>query len=546
MRSAHILVLDDEPDLLTLYELTLLREGHAVRTASTLAEARQCLQEAPFDLVITDMRLPDGMGLSLIQESATRSRAERFIVITAYGSAESAVVALKSGAFDYLTKPVDLKQFRVVVAAALKGTEHPTEPVDVQAEDVTTPDTLTTDTRHMAGTPPPAKAALVKHRALERLVGQSAGMVAVKERVLRVAGSMAPVMVLGESGTGKELVARAIHDASHRAGGPFVAVNCGAIPDTLIEAEFFGAKKGAYTGATSDRQGYFVAARGGTLFLDEIGDLPLPMQTKLLRVIQERRVRPLGATQEEDVDVRLLSATHKDLNKAVAQGHFRQDLYYRLNVIDLYLPPLRERRDDLSALIQALMKRICRDSGQSEVAISQPATAWLMQHSFTGNVRELENLLHRALALCDGHTISLHDLVGDHAREHIRDPHHVKLVNNPNFHIAIHTDKPAPLPSAAEPPVAVPQPKSPAAAPVQGMPSDLQQHLDALERDILIRALQESKGNRTAAAVRLGLNLRQMRYRIARLGIEVGGDHQQTDTDSTPEAASEDELPPLV
>jgi two-component system response regulator PilR (NtrC family) len=347
-------------------------------------------------------------------------------------------------------------------------------------------------------------------------------MAQVRERIARVANSMAPVMILGESGTGKELVARAIHESSDRASGPFVAVNCGAIPDTLIEAEFFGARKGAYTGATTDREGYFAAARSGTLFLDEIGDLPLPMQAKLLRVIQERRVRPLGGVQEEVIDARILCATHKDLAQAVANGKFRQDLYYRLNVIEIRLPPLRERSGDLDDLVASLMQRICTESGQRPVALSPPALQWLHQHPFPGNVRELENLLHRALALCDGTHITQDDLL---------DP------------LASHT-APAPLaftpvPAHPTPDPVVTPPQStattatigPAAPHADRIPGDLQQHLDEQEKAILIQALQETRGNRTAAAAKLGLNLRQIRYRIARLNIQVG------DNDTAPPEA---------
>jgi two-component system response regulator PilR (NtrC family) len=496
--TAHILVLDDEPDLRTLYELTLLREGHRVQAAGTLAEARECLAQQRFDLVITDMRLPDGLGLSLLQDLSAQARPERAIVITAYGSAESAVEALKQGAFDYLTKPVDLKQFRTVVATAL-GQGHRPWAAALHHASSHAPGPATAQGVGAPPGQPPAP-----HGALRRLVGESAAMASVKERILRVAGSMAPVMVLGESGTGKELVARAIHDASHRAGAPFVAVNCGAIPDTLIEAEFFGARKGAYTGATTDREGYFAAARGGTLFLDEIGDLPLAMQAKLLRVIQERRVRPLGGVQEEAVDVRLLCATHKDLVQAVALGQFRQDLYYRLNVIEIHLPALRERRDDLPALVGALMQRICHDNGQPPVALSDAAHQWLQHHPFAGNVRELENLLHRALALCNGHEIALPDLTGD------------------------------PLDTPQAPTQAAPAPTPDTDT---GLPADLQRHLDDQERDILVRALHETRGNRTAAAARLGLNLRQMRYRIARLGIAVGG---APDTEDNPDTCAPD------
>ncbi len=479
--AAHILVVDDEPDLRTLYELTLLREGHQIEAAGSLAEARESLRQGSFDLLITDMRLPDGLGLELIRELGQQGRSERAIVVTAHGSAENAVEALKHGAFDYLTKPVDLKQFRTVVATALQA-----------AGQAAVPSPTPSNTAPNRAASPAAP--------LRKLAGGSQVMTLVRERIARVASSMAPVMILGESGTGKELVARAIHGESHRAPGPFVAVNCGAIPDTLIEAEFFGARKGAYTGATTDREGYFAAARGGTLFLDEIGDLPLAMQAKLLRVIQERRVRPLGGVQEEQVDVRLLCATHKDLVQAVADERFRQDLYYRLNVIEIRLPSLRERPEDLDDLVAALMQRICQESDQPPLPLDETARSWLHQHPFPGNVRELENLLHRALALCDGQHITLADLLD-------------------------------PLAGAAPPAVAAaaaatltPAALADHAPPVtpEGIPADLQQHLDEQERAILVQALQETRGNRTAAAAKLGLNLRQIRYRIARLNIQVG------------------------
>ena len=498
--AAHILVVDDEPDLRTLYELTLLREGHSVDAAGSLAEARDCLAANTYDLMITDMRLPDGMGLSLIQELTGQGRPERTIVVTAYGSAESAVEALKQGAFDYLTKPVDLKQFRTVVATALRSPPV-APPVRIPA-----PRPSPGSTKHgtRADAPRPA-ADTADSPWATRLVGTSPAMALVKERVAKVATNMAPVMILGESGTGKEVVARAIHEASHRATGPFVAVNCGAIPDTLIEAEFFGARKGAYTGATTDREGYFAAARTGTLFLDEIGDLPLAMQAKLLRVIQERCVRPLGGVQEEQVDVRILCATHKDLAKAVATGEFRQDLYYRLNVIEMRLPGLRERREDLPDLVHTLMDRICQESGQQPAQLSQEAAAWLHTHPFPGNVRELENLLHRALALCDGQTIVLDDLL---------DP-------------TLSTCSPALPPLTEATSLTAPPQQAPADVP-PNLPDDLQRHLDEAEKAILERTLRETRGNRTAAAARLGLNLRQIRYRIARLNIQVG------DTDGGP------------
>jgi two-component system response regulator PilR (NtrC family) len=486
---AQVLVVDDEPDLRTLYELTLLREGYRVDAAGTLAEAWKQLQDKKFDAVITDMRLPDGQGLELLHRMLAEQRGERCIVMTAYGSAENAVEALKAGAFDYLTKPVDLKQFRSVVASAIQGTG--------------------VGARTRAPAPPGARTAGNGDRApaaqaaLERLVGASQPMRAVKERIAKVARSMAPVLVRGESGTGKELVARAIHACSHRADGPFVAVNCSAIPESLLEAEFFGAKKGSYTGSTQDREGYFQAARSGTLFLDEIGDLPLAMQSKLLRAIQERQVRSLGSTQEDAVDVRIVSATHKDLAADVHAGRFRQDLYYRLNVIEILVPPLRERREDLPALCEALLARIAQDSGMPLPVLSPSVVQQLCDHPLGGNVRELENLLHRAVALSDGEELQV-DFAPTQAPAALREG------ALPAAPAAASTPQPAVLPHA--------------------VPADLQAYLDQQEREILVKALRESGFNRTAAAQRLGLSLRQIRYRIARLAIAApGGDDPNDD-----------------
>ncbi|HSV79173.1 MAG TPA: sigma-54 dependent transcriptional regulator [Ramlibacter sp.] len=475
--AAQVLVVDDEPDLCTLYELTLLREGYRVEAAGSLAEAWQLLEQRRFDAVITDMRLPDGQGLELLQRMAAQQRAERCIVMTAYGSAENAVEALKAGAFDYLTKPVDLKQFRAVVASAIQENAVP-----VRARTAAAAAARTSGNTERAPT---------GQAALQRLVGHSAPMRMVKDRIAKVARSMAPVLVRGESGTGKELAARAIHACSHRADGPFVAVNCSAIPETLLEAEFFGARKGSYTGASADREGYFQAARGGTLFLDEIGDLPLPMQSKLLRAIQERQVRSLGSTQEDAVDVRIVSATHRDLAADVQAGRFRQDLYYRLNVIEILVPPLRERREDLPVLCDALLARIARESGMPAPELSSQVLQQLQEHPLPGNVRELENLLHRALALSDGSELQV-----DFA------------------------------PSTVAPLLA--EMHGAAATPANGsaVPSDLQAYLDQQERDILVKALRETNFNRTAAAQRLGLSLRQIRYRIARLAIATPGSEE--------------------
>lgn len=484
--AASILVVDDEPDLRTLYELTLLRQGYRVEAAATVQEARQMLQSQRFDVVITDMRLPDGFGMELLHELRAQQRPERCVVMTAYGSAENAVEALRAGAFDYLTKPVDLKQFRLVVASAVQGTDAVPSPrsnaVLVQGK-----------------TPAPlAAAACTSTPALNRLVGDSEAMRNVKQRVAKVAHSMAPVLVRGESGTGKELVAQALHASSQRATGPLIAVNCGAIPENLLEAEFFGARKGSYTGATQDRPGYFQAAQGGTLFLDEIGDLPLAMQSKLLRAIQERSVRPLGATQEESVDVRIVSATHRDLVADVQTGRFRQDLYYRLNVIEVLVPPLRERREDLPALCTALLARIAQETGIRTPPLTPQALEAIASHPLHGNVRELENLLHRAVALSDGDVLEVDAPAPEHCP-----PAQSSSVRSAHAPASAYTS---------------------ANGFTDDLPTDLQAWLDQQEREILVRALREAGFNRTATAARLGISLRQIRYRIARLNIAAPND----------------------
>ncbi|WP_300652392.1 sigma-54 dependent transcriptional regulator [Hydrogenophaga sp.] len=485
--SASVLVVDDEPDLRTLYELTLLREGHAVVAAADLAQAREWLAQQRFDVLISDMRLPDGLGLELLRELTQAQRTEKCIVITAFGSADNAVESLKAGAFDYLTKPVDLKQLRNAVTQAVQSQRHP-----LAGHQSPAGNGAATSAEPMRSAPPPPSGL----KSLGRIVGRAASIVQIKGRIEKVATSMAPVLILGESGTGKELVARAVHDCSHRGHGPFVAVNCGAIPENLIEAEFFGARKGAYTGATHDREGYFQAAKGGTLFLDEIGDLPLAMQAKLLRVIQERRVRALGGVQEEAVDVRLVSATHRDLVALVQAGQFRQDLFYRLNVIELRTPSLRERRDDLPELAHALLQRICKESGQPTPELSNRALDWIKARDLPGNVRELENLLQRALALSSGERLEPEDF-GD-------------------------TDDTDEIPTQPDQlPDSVLSASTSTAREHEEIPSDLQSYLDEQEKQVLLKALRECDFNRTAAAARLGLNLRQMRYRIQRLGIAM-------------------------
>ncbi|HSV71808.1 MAG TPA: sigma-54 dependent transcriptional regulator [Methylibium sp.] len=511
--SSHfsLLVVDDEPDLRTLYELTLLREGYDIETAGSVEEAWSQLGDRTFSAVITDMRLPDGSGLDLLRRLEEGGRREKAIVITAYGSAESAVEALKAGAYDYLTKPVDLKLFRSVVASALGRTASsgPTvQPEHLPSENGARVRPAAPPARPATVLVSPPLAVVPPSGALARMAGGSQAMRQVRALVEKVARSMAPVLVLGESGTGKELVARAIHEVSVRRGQPFIAVNCGAIPEQLLEAEFFGYRKGAFTGANEDRDGFFQAARGGTLFLDEIGDLPLSMQSKLLRSIQERSVRPVGATQELPLDVRIVSATHKHLAADVQAGRFRQDLYYRLNVIQIRVPALRERLEDLPSICERVLERIAADAGVSPAPrLTRDALAYLMRYPFGGNVRELENLLHRAVALSDGDVIDMADL--DLPESAFGDSDRGELA-------ALQADAAA---AAAElPPVAQ------AAPVVDALPPDLEAYLDGVERDILVRALERHRCNRTAAGASLGLSLRQMRYRMARLGVQVA-DH---------------------
>jgi len=538
-----LLVVDDEPDLRTLYELTLLREGYDIETAGSVEEARLHLQDRVYSAVITDMRLPDGTGLDLLSYLESNARREKAIVITAYGSAENAVEALKAGAYDYLTKPVDLKQFRAVVASALgrgPSTAPSTLPSSLPTERSLQSVTPTADAAvarlagdlsgarvepvvsreaHSPLRPPPqmATAAASPSVALNRMAGQSLAMKQVRALVDKVARSMAPVLVNGESGTGKELVARAIHEVSPRSAQPFIAVNCSAIPEHLLEAEFFGYRRGAFTGANEDREGFFQAADGGTLFLDEIGDLPLSMQSKLLRAVQERSVRPVGAVTELPVNVRLLSATHKDLGAEVQAGRFRQDLYYRLNVIQIRVPPLRERLEDLASIGERVLERIARDAGVwPPPRLTHAALQHLAGYPFPGNVRELENLLHRAVALSGGETIDVADLGLP------TDPQG-ELLHGDADRSATPSDAVSSMLNAAarvEAAQSIPQVQVPPA----GLPSDLAAYLDDIERDMLLRALEQHRFNRTAAGASLGLSLRQMRYRMARLHVMAGAD----------------------
>jgi len=487
MKSPRILVVDDEADLRELLEITLVRMGLDVDSAETLREARAFLAQKEYALVLTDMRLPDGLGLELVREVAASYKSTPIAVVTAYGSADNAVVALKAGAFDYVSKPVVLDELRIMVQSALR-------------------------------LPAPAAAGHAAGGATSpsRLVGESAVMQSLRGQIGRLARSMAPVAITGESGSGKELAAREIHAQSARAAKPFIAVNCGAIPEALMEAEFFGYRKGAFTGAADERDGFFQAANGGTLMLDEVADLPLAMQVKLLRAIQERRVRKIGATAEEPVDVRIISATHQDLAHCVETGKFRQDLFYRLNVIELSVPPLRERLDDLPVLAEGVLARLA-GPGQKAV-LGADVLAALGSYSFPGNVRELENVLERALAFANDGVIEVGDLSLKGAR----------LAEAP-APAPVAEATPAPAPAAASVP-ADPPPASaapllsvPPAAPGEAppLPSSLPAYLEQVEREIILRALAQTQFNRTQAAQLLGISFRQLRYQMQKLEIHA-------------------------
>ncbi|GAC1694157.1 MAG: sigma-54 dependent transcriptional regulator [Steroidobacteraceae bacterium] len=450
-----VLVVDDEPDLLELVSLTLSRMNLKTRTAADLAGARKLLKAERFDLCLTDMRLPDGDGLDLVGWIQENRAPLPVAVITAHGNVEAAVRALKLGAFDFVSKPLDLGVLRKLVGSAIK---------------------LGSATDQQA-------AATLRG---PRLLGSSAAMEQVREMIARVARSQAPVHICGESGTGKELVARMIHDSGARRDGPFVAVNCGAIPTELMESELFGHKRGSFTGAVADKKGLIQSAEGGTLFLDEVADLPLHMQVKLLRVVQEKTVRPVGEAREEAVDVRILSATHKILADLVAQGLFREDLFYRINVIELRVPALRERSGDIGEIAAAILQRLARRTGTTPPEISPDALRMLESYAFPGNVRELENVLERALTLCTDGVIS---------------PEHIRLRAGGR---------------AADPTSAV---GTLGTAPAAGGAA-LGSQLESIERDAIVKALEKTRYNKTAAAKLLGMSFRALRYRIKKLGIE--------------------------
>lgn len=459
----QVLIVDDEPDIREVLELTLGRMNLETRAASNLDEARHLLGQFKFDLCLTDMRLPDGNGIDLVRHIQDKFPYLPVAVITAFGNMETAVAALKAGAFDFVSKPLDLNDLRNIVRSALRVTQTPG--VTAAAAPV---------------------AASTKSPSARKLLGESPAIQKVRTMIERLARGQAPVYISGESGTGKELAARLIHELGPRADKPFVPVNCGAIPEQLMESEFFGHKKGSFTGAVQDKEGLFQAANGGTLFLDEVGDLPLHMQVKLLRAIQEKSIRAVGSQTETKVDVRILSATHKNLQELVTLGKFRQDLYYRLNVIQLHIPALRDRADDVPLLADQLLHKLATQLGMKAPKLAPDALECLRRYSFPGNVRELENVLERALTLCNGTDITAQDL-----------------------HLPDSEDMASPSES-----------ESGGEATMLPGSESLDDYLERIERGVIEQALAKTNQNKTAAAKLLGISFRALRYKLEKLGIE--------------------------
>lgn len=446
MNSPLVLIIDDEPDILELLDMTLKRMNMRTRSATTLAGALELLKQERFDLCLTDMRLPDGDGMTVVRHIQQHCPALPVAMITAYGSLDTAIAALKAGAFDFLTKPVDLQRLRELVNSALRLSRKSEPEPDMASDDP--------------------------------ILGMSAPIQQLRAQIAKLARSQAPLYISGESGSGKELVARRIHALGPRAAQPFVPVNCGAIPSELMESEFFGHRKGSFTGAVTDKPGLFQAAKGGTLFLDEVADLPMAMQVKLLRAIQEKAVRPVGTQQEETVDVRLLCATHKDLAAEVAAGRFRQDLFYRINVIELSVPPLRKRREDIPMLAKHILSQLATRNDLPIPKLTSVCLEQLCNYRFPGNVRELENTLERAFTLCEGNVIDAEDI----------------LLSG--------------VPSSNE------------QNDTLGDIDSLEDYLDDIERRAITQALEETRWNKTAAAKRLGLTFRSLRYRLKKLGMD--------------------------
>lgn len=453
MIKKRALIVDDEPDIRELLSMTLEQMGLETATAAKLSKAKKLLESEHFDLCLTDMNMPDGNGLELVEYVQSALPQLPIAMITAYGNMDIAVEALKKGAFDFVSKPLELMRLRNMVEVALK-----LEPANEQQN--SSEDANSTE-----------------------LIGQSPAMEGLKQQIRKVARSQAPIFISGESGSGKELVARAIHQLGPRSSAPFVPVNCGAIPTELMESEFFGHKKGSFTGAHQDKQGLFLAAHGGTLLLDEVADLPLSMQVKLLRAIQEKSIRAVGSEEEITVDVRILSATHKDLVKEVQNNLFRQDLFYRINVIELKVPSLRERVDDIPLLAEKFLSQFSKETDLPALSLSESALESLRTHHFPGNIRELENTLERAFTLCQGTTITPEDLQ---------------------------------LPTASKQSIDT----TPNAISSDNMHGSIDDHLATIEKEILTNALEKNRWNKTATAKELGITFRQMRYKLQKFGLD--------------------------
>lgn len=452
--STLALIIDDEPDIRELLEITLGRMGIETHSAASVAQARARLTDYHYHVCLTDLRLPDGDGIELVRHIQKEHSDTPVAVFTAHGNMDTAITAMKAGAFDFISKPVELEQLRNLISTALRLQDQQTNKVP----------------------------------SSESLLGEASSIKKLRKQIAKVSRSQAPVFINGESGTGKEVVARAIHYQGARADGPFIPVNCGAIPKELMESEFFGHKKGSFTGATNDKQGLFQAANGGTLFLDEVADLPLEMQVKLLRAIQEKAVRPIGSEQEISVDVRILSATHKDLPQEINRERFRNDLFYRINVIQISTPALRERMEDLDLLSQHFLQRFATDCGVDTPILSIASLQALQNYTFPGNVRELENILERAFTLCDEDTIQPEDLQLPNTTQ--GSSHHV-LTTSLNSNSA--------TPDAFD---------------------SLDDYLEEIEKEAITDTLEKTRWNRTAAAKKLGISFRSFRYRLQKLGLD--------------------------
>jgi two-component system, NtrC family, response regulator PilR len=451
MSNPLALIVDDEPDIRELLELTINRMGIDTKAAVNLTEARNLLQQHNFDLCLTDMRLPDGNGIDLVRDVGNNYPQLPIAVITAHGNMDSAIESLKAGAFDFVSKPVDLKLLRTLVETALRvnKAEKPTPNKESEKSSEST--------------------------TAAKLLGKSTAVETIRKMTIKLARNQAPVYISGESGTGKELAARLIHEQGPRSDKAFVAVNCGAIPQELMESEFFGHKKGSFTGAISDKEGLFKTADGGTLFLDEVADLPMPMQVKLLRAIQEKSIRPVGEQYEIPVDVRIISASNQDLAQMVEEQEFRQDLFYRINVIKLHIPPLRERKEDIPVLVNSILSKLAEANNVAKPRIERDALEKMYNYPFPGNIRQLENTIEHAMALCDEGSIGLDDL------------------------------------NLPEPTTAISE---------IGENQSLEEYLEQVERQLITKALEETHWNKTAAAKKLGLSFRALRYRLSKLGID--------------------------